>query len=317
MPRVLVLGGTGFIGRHIAATLYARGHQVAVGTRNPRRAARKLPPQLAGVECRELHLDWLLTPQEWRRRIRGFDIVVNAVGILRERGHETYDRVHHLSPAALSRACATLGVRLVHISALGLSDDAYSDFIVSKALGEQAVMKSAADYFIVRPSLLDGEGGFGARWLRRMARWPVHFTPGGPAGKIAALNVRDLASAVVWLCEPPVSLQSRIVELGGTEHRTMAGLLAALRAVHNPEPALHIRVPLWLSVIGALTCDLLHVSPYSLGHLELMRRDNVPAENLLPVLLGRPPAAVGAPPAAFRFRPRRPAVLRDAADPAS
>src|SRR5688572_23935195 len=119
MPRVLVLGGTGFVGRHIAATLYARGHQVAVGTRNPRRAARKLPPQLTGVECRELHLDWLLTPQEWRRRIRGFDIVVNAVGILRERGHETYDRVHHLSPAALSRACATLGVRLVHISALG------------------------------------------------------------------------------------------------------------------------------------------------------------------------------------------------------
>src|SRR5687768_8487206 len=176
MPRVLVLGGTGFIGRHIVATLYARGHQVVIGTRNPRRAARRLPPQLAGVERLEAHLDWLLTPVEWTRRVRGFDIVVNAVGILRERGHETYERVHHLAPAALSRACARLGIRLIHISALGLSDDAYSDFIASKARGEAAVMKSGGDYFIVRPSLVDGEGGFGARWVRRMARWPVHFT---------------------------------------------------------------------------------------------------------------------------------------------
>ncbi len=317
MSRVLVLGGTGFIGRHIADTLYARGHQVVIGTRNPRRAARKLPPQLAAVERMEAHLDWLLTPMEWKRRLRGFDIVINAVGILRERGHETYDRVHHLAPAALAKACACLGVRLVHVSALGLSDSAYSDFINSKARGEAAVMASGADYFIVRPSLLDGEGGFGARWLRRMARWPIHVVPGGAPGKIAALRVEDLASAVVWLCEPPVSLASRIVELGGAEQRTIGQLLAALRAVHKPEAAIQVRIPLWLSLAGALLCDVLHFSPYSFGHLELMRRDNVPAENLLPTLLGRPAMQVGAAPAAFRFRPRTSPVLRDAVDPAS
>jgi NADH dehydrogenase len=313
MPRVLVLGGTGFLGRHVVSALHARGHDVVAGTRSPRKASRRFP----ALRLLETHLDWLLTPAEWKHRLRGFDVVVNAVGILRERGHETYERVHHLAPAALSRACACLGIRLIHVSALGLSEAAYSEFIASKARGEEAVRKSGADYFLVRPSLLDGEGGFGARWLRRMARWPVHFTPAGASGKIAAVHVEDVANAIVWLCEPPVSLASRVVELGGTEHRTMAQLLAALRAVHKPEPALHLAVPLWLALIGSLLCDLAHFSPYSFGHLELMRRDNVPADNLLPALLGRPPLPVGVPAGAFRFRPRTSPVLRDAAGPAS
>jgi NADH dehydrogenase len=54
--------------------------------------------------------------------------VVNAVGILRERGSETYDRVHHLAPAALAAACAPAALRLIQVSALGLHPGARSGF---------------------------------------------------------------------------------------------------------------------------------------------------------------------------------------------
>lgn len=290
--RVLVLGGAGFIGRHIAAALAARGHAVVIGSRRPRRAARRLPPALRAAERREAHLERLLSPAGWEPLLGNVAAVVNAVGILRERGRETYDRVHHLAPAALGRACVGHGVRLVHISALGLRDEAASRFLRSKLAGERAIAASGADYSIVRPALLEGSDGFGARWLHLAARSPVHFVPADAVGRLAVLDVLDLAEAVAVLCEGRDRAEWREVELGGTACPNMGEYLAALRAESTPHPALRVSVPAWVARIASHLCDLAHFSPFSYGHLELMRRDNVPRVNLLRELLGRPPTPV-------------------------
>ena len=289
--RILILGGTGFIGRHAAAALRGRGHTVVIGTRHPRRALAKLPPALRDCDMRETHLESLTTRYVWQPLLEDVEVVVNCVGILRERGGETYDRVQHMAPAALAHACQRLGLRLVHVSALGLRESAPSGFLSSKWLGERAVAKSGADYSIARPSLLDGEGGFGARWLRRVANWPVHFIPTQARGRMAALQVTDLADALVTLCEARGREDLRVVELGGRERRTMAEHLAALRT--HDRPALRLPVPGPLALLASAVCDLLHFSPYSFAHLELMRRDNVPAMNVLQALIGRAPAPVG------------------------
>jgi uncharacterized protein YbjT (DUF2867 family) len=286
--RVLVLGGTGFIGRHAAAALAARGHDVSIGTRHPRRARRRLPPRLRDCELLETHLERLGACSEWHQPLAGFHAVVNAVGILRNRGAETYDRIHHRAPAALAAACALGGRRLIHVSALGLSGDARSGFLRSKLAGERAIAASGADYSIVRPSLLEGEGGYGAKWLRWFARWPVHFVPADAHGRIAALDVRDLGEAIAVLCEKPAA-EWREVELGGTTALTMAEYLAALRARSASRRALRLDVPTWLARIASHACDLAHFSPFSFGHLELLRRDNVPRPNRLAELLGREP----------------------------
>lgn len=284
--KVLVLGGRGFIGRHAVRALAARGHEVVVGTRRPRFG-------------REAHLERLITPESWGPLLADVDAVVNAVGILRERGAETYERVHHLAAGALAAACVRRGLRFIHVSALGLREDAKSGFITSKLAGERAIAASGADYCIVRPSLLDGEGGFGARWLRRVARWPVHCVPADAVGRIAALDVADLAEAISVLCETR-ELPSREVELGGAAAYTMAEYLALLRGA----PAPCIRVPAGLARFASHVMDLLRFSPFSYGHLELMRRDNVPHPNLLAELLDRAPIPVGRP---MRRRESRPA----------
>lgn len=290
--RVLVLGGTGFIGRQAAAALLERGHEVAIGTRFPGRLEGRLPQALRGCERREAHFERLLERDEWLVLLAGFDAVVNAVGILRERRGETYDRVHHLAPAALAAACALAGRRLVHVSALGLHATARSAFIRSKIAGEHGVASSGSDYCIVRPSLLDGPGGFGARWLRAMARLPLHFVPADARGRIAAMHVRDLGAAIALLCENERSRGLREAELGGVHLLTMAEYLAALRRRVSARPALLIPLPAWLARFASHACDLLHFSPFSFGHLELMRRDNAPRVNLLPWLLQRPLAVV-------------------------
>jgi NADH dehydrogenase len=291
--KVLILGGTGFVGRHAAAALRARGHTVLIGTRHPRRALAKLPPALRDCDMRETHLESLTTHYIWKPLLAGVDVVVNCVGILRERGSETYDRVHNMAPAALGAACARARVRLIHVSALGLRPESRSWYLRSKLAAERAIAASGADYSIVRPALLDGDCGTAARWLRRVARWPVHALPADARGLLAPLDVRDLGEALAALCERGGE-SWREVELGGSARRTLAEHLGALRAVHDERPALRIAVPAPVARLFAQACDALHCTPVSAGYLELLRRDNAPRENRLSALIGRMPTPVGA-----------------------
>ena len=284
--RVLVLGGTGFVGRHVAAALHRRGHEVLIATRRPKRAARALPAGLAACRLVEAHLEWLITPHQWRPLLSGVDAVVNAVGLLRGRGRwESHERMHAEAPAALAAACARLGLRLIHVSTLGLHDLAQSAFVDSKLAGERAVAASGADYSIVRPALLDGEGGYTPGWLRRMANWPVHFIPRDARGHIAVLDVRDLGEAIAVLSEGRNNARWREVELGGAASVTLADLLAALRT--KERPALRIRLPAFLALLASQVCDLARVTPFSFGTLELLCRENAPRANMLPQLIGR------------------------------
>ena len=303
--RVMVLGGTGFVGRHVAGALRARGHAVVIGTRHPRRALARLPAGLRDCDLRETHFESLTTRYVWQPLLRDVDVVVNAAGILRERGGETFDRVNNMAPAALALACERAGLRLIHVSALGLRPQAYSRFIRSKAAAERAIAATGADYSIVRPSLLDGEGGYAADWLRKLARWPVHCVPVAARGRLAALDVRDLAEAIAALCEARGKTEWREVELGGSVRRTLAGHLAALRARSDDHPPLRVPVPHFVALVAAGLCDLLHLTPYGIGALELMWRDNLPGTNLLPALLGRAPTPVGV----FRSRAASPIAV--------
>ena len=296
--RVLVLGGTGFIGRHVAAALRRRGHAVVIGTRHPKRALAKLPDDLRDCELRETHFESLTTRYVWQPLLRDLEVVVNAVGILRERGGETFERVYEMAPGALALACERDGVRLVHVSALGLRPRACSRLLRSKAAAERAIADTSADYSIVRPSLLEGEGGYAAGWLRRLASWPVHCIPLAARGRFAALHVDDLAEAMVVLCETRGRADWREVELGGSARRTLAEHLDAIRGRTYGHPALRVPVPNFLALIAASLCDLLHVTPYGMPVLELLWRDNLPKANRLRALLGRTPTPVGVEPRA-------------------
>lgn len=307
-PRVLVLGGAGFIGRHAVAALIERGLCPIVGSRRPSRAGSRLPASARDCPRREIHVERLLEAADWRRHLDDVDVVLNCVGILRQRGRETYARVHHLGPAALAEACRERGLRLVHVSALGLAANARSRFIHSKRAGDQAIHDSGANACIVRPSLLDADkGGYGARWLRRVARWPLHPLPAGASGQIAALDVRDLGEALAEL-----ALRERLdgpdgpgeFELGGREQFTLREYVARLRALGTPRPALYLPLPDALVRLGSHLCDLLHLTPFSFGHWELLQRDNRPARDDLSALLGHPPRRIGADAPAVAPLPR-------------
>lgn len=297
--KVMVLGGAGFIGRHAVDALLRQQYQVVVGSRHPTHIQNRLGVTASFCLRRQVRFEQLAGAEQWRPLLEDLDAVINCVGILRERRAETYEAVHVDAPLALAQACSQKGIRLIHVSALGLNHPHRSGFLRSKRRAEELLRDSGADYCLVRPSLLDGEGGFGARWIRKLSGLPVHFMPQQACGQIAATDVDDLGEALAKLVEYPIaataSRESREFELGGLEHRDLAGYMQFLRIAYTGKAARRIRVPNLLARLASHICDLLHFSPFSFGHWELLQKDNVPAINRLPELLGRPPHSVGYP----------------------
>lgn len=292
--RVLVLGGAGFLGRHVVAALLARNHTVVIGSRyGALRGA--FDDADDPYERRETRFERLTSPDAWAPLLGDVDAVVNCVGILRESGRATYERVHLVAPAALAMACAEAGIRrLVHVSALGLRRDARSRFILSKLRGEIALKRSPVPCTIVRPSLLEGPDGYASRWLRRVARWPVHCVPADAIGRIAVVDVRDVADAIAVVCGRPPPRRCHTVELGGRSSFTLDEYLAMLRQIQGiGRTARKLVIAPGLARVVAHACDALRATPLSLGHLELLRRDNVPTWNTLPRLLERAPHGLG------------------------
>lgn len=259
---ILVLGGHGFIGSAIVKELQRHGHKVLIGTRAKHRHLRPGERRVAFQSMKA---------EDWLNSIKDVHVVINAVGILRERWGESYEQVHHHAVKELANACFQGDVKLVHISALGLNNPVRSRFLSSKRRGEQAIKKSGAQWHIVRPSLLEGRGGYGAKWFRRVADWPIHITPATAKGYLAPLPVRVLAKQIV--SHLLVKNGPRTLELGGPREYRVHEYLQALR---GSKPILHLRVPGFLARLFSHLFDLLHLTPFSFGHYELMRFDNLP-----------------------------------------
>jgi len=299
---LLVLGGAGFIGRHVlAACVEATQNQswrVIVASRQPENIDTRIPPSARQWQRHQVRMETMLEAADWQEALEGVDVVLNCVGILRQRRGATYNRVHHLAPAALAKACKTKAIRLVHVSALGLHEHAKSRFLTSKLRGEKAIAEIQGDWFIARPSLIDGPDGYGARWLRRVSQLPFFVTPSQANGRIAAIHIADLSDALVNLCvrgntEGVVGHdRDRVFELGGQQSYTFAEYILALRALYTDRPAWVIKIPSVLARLGAHLCDLIHFSPFSFGHWELLHRDNFPLPNRLPELLSAEPRNV-------------------------
>ena len=152
--RVLVTGGSGFVGGHLVAKLSADGHEVVVLTRRRTRARDLL--LLPTVRVVEGDPHDRATLARWTANATA---VINLVGVLHEHGRDTFERVHVELPRALVAACRNAGVsRILHMSALSASADAASAYLRSKAAGEAVIADSGLAWTSFRPSVIFGRG---------------------------------------------------------------------------------------------------------------------------------------------------------------
>ena len=192
--KIVILGGTGFVGRHLVARLAADGHAVTLLSRNLAcHGNRLLPP---GVELREVDV---YDPTVLRDSFTGCDVVVNLVGILNERGDSGrgFRRAHVELTKLVIAAMQLAGVRrLLQMSSLN-AGRGQSHYLKSRGEAEAAVKASGLDFTIFEPSVIFGhDDGLFCRFAQLLKLAPV--MPLARAGaKFAPVYVNDVVEAFV------------------------------------------------------------------------------------------------------------------------
>ncbi len=270
---VLVIGGAGFVGRHVVAALAARGIRVTVPTRRRERARHLL--LLPTVDVVETDIG---RPGELERLAAGHDAAVFLPGILHsrrgrtdERGPHDYGpdfaRVHVELAQALVNACHAAGVkRLLHMSALGADPGAPSEYLRSKAIGERAAL-AAEDIAVTvfQPSVIFGPEDSFLNLFAKLARFlPVLAVP-CPEAQFQPVFVRDVAQAFAAALDAHEAAGQRY-RLAGPRRYTLRELVRTVCELTDRR-----RLILGLGPrLSTLQARLMELSPWP-----LLTRDNL------------------------------------------
>ncbi|MCS7057766.1 MAG: complex I NDUFA9 subunit family protein [Meiothermus sp.] len=264
--KVLLVGGSGYVGSHLARFLIAQGHQVTV-------ASRRGEGPVAGVRyvvadaARGEGLDEAAAGQE---------ALIYLVGIIRERGDQTFRQAHVEGVRHSLRAAQRAGLRrFVHMSALGASRGTGIRYFETKAEGEELVQSSGLDWTILRPSLIFGQGDeFFGKILRGLVAAPLPFIPliGDGSFVFRPIWVGDVAAAFAQALERS-STAYRSYNLVGPKEYTLRELLLLVRdTLGSKKPLLSIPLALMDRLVPLISP--LPFSPITLDQYRQLKRGN-------------------------------------------
>lgn len=274
---VTVFGGSGFIGSSIVREIAKTGARVRVAVRRPDEALCLKPMGDVGqiVPCAVNVRDDASVAEV----VAGADAVINLVGILYERGKQTFQAVHADGAARVAKAATAAGVRrLVHLSAIGADANAEAAYARSKAAGEAQVAASFADATIVRPSLAFGpEDDFFNRFAGLARCAPALPLIGGGQTRFQPVYVGDLADAVMAILDDD-STRGKTYELGGPKVYTFAQLLQAMLA-ETRRTCLLLPVPFGMAKLQAMVLERFPSPLLTRDQVDLLRSDNIVADD--------------------------------------
>ena len=257
VDKVLVLGGSGFIGRHLVARLASAEIRVTVPSRRRERAKSLIVLPTVDVVQADI-----FDPAVLERLVRGQDAVVNLVGIL----HGNFARAHVELPRGVVAACRAAGVtRLLHMSALGADVNGPSEYQRTKGQGERAALDAKdLEVTVFRPSVVFGPEDRFLNTFAAMARFmPVIAVP-CPQARFQPVYVGDVASVMMRSLEDTAAY-GQTYELGGLRQYTLKELVQLVCAL-TARRRMVVGLPDWASRTQAWVLEKLP------GHL--MTRDN-------------------------------------------
>jgi NADH dehydrogenase len=190
--KLLILGGSGFVGCHLARRLSRDAHVIDVATRYAPRARRlRIVPGVSVRQFDPYDVDRLAA------QLAGHDAVINLVGMLNERGRDGsgFRRAHVEMPEVVIEACRRSGVRrLLHMSALN-AGRSESRYLATRGEGERRVKSSGLDWTLLRPSAIFGPDDRFLKRFERLLRFAPVLPLARPAARLAPVYVGDVAEA--------------------------------------------------------------------------------------------------------------------------
>ena len=213
---VVMLGGSGFFGRHVAQELLARGARLQIASRHPERAYA-LKPLAALGQVQFLRCD-VTNAASLAGALAGANAVINLVGAFAG----NLDALQGVGAGRIAAAARDAGATaFVHVSALGADRASPVDYARTKAEGEVAVLAAFPEASVLRPSILFGpDDTFVNRFAGLIAAFPV-MPVFGPAARLQPVLVDDAAAAAVQALCDPARHGGTIFEIAGPEVMTM------------------------------------------------------------------------------------------------
>lgn len=269
---VTILGGSGFVGRHLAQELLARGARLRIASRHPKKAFAIKPlgnlgqVQFAGVDVTKA--------ESLAAVLAGSDAVVNLVGAFAG----NLDALQGKGAGEIAAAAKAAGATaFVHVSAIGADAGSAVAYARTKAEGEAAVLGAFPDATIVRPSLMFGPDDnfvnmFG-ELISRLPALPVF----APQARLQPVFVDDVAVAIANALGS-VAAQGKTFELAGPEVITMLELNERIAKAQGRSRTF-AELPDAVSGLIAATTGWLPGAPISSDQLKLLQAGSVASDS--------------------------------------
>lgn len=230
--RVVIFGGTGFIGKHIVRRLAAAGYLIRIFTRDQEKAAcLKLCGNLGQISV--LKGDFF-NEKPILESMEECDAVINLVGILYETKKHDFYAVHVGIAERIARAAKIKNVpMMIHFSATGIENSKLSKYAKSKLEGEKAVTSAFPEAIIIRPSLVFGkEDSFFNKFAKLATILPFLPLIGGGTTKFQPICVTDLAEVVYRIINLNKK-DKKVYNIGGPKIYSFKSLLKFILNVTN------------------------------------------------------------------------------------
>jgi uncharacterized protein YbjT (DUF2867 family) len=273
---VFLTGASGFVGCNMLKRLLAEGHSVHALVRDPQKASQIV--QTAPVPGRvEFFPGDVVQGAGLDAAMQGCDAVIHLVGIIVEKGKNTFEAVHHMGTRHVVEAAKRCGIkRFIQMSALGVRADGVAAYQTSKWKGEEEVRHSGIAYCILRPSLIFGPGdGFVTQMMETMRKAPLFRpVPGSGSPKFRPIFVDDVTACFAGALTSATAT-NQTIELGGADELALNDVLAEIaRCAGVRKPAVHVPLPLMFAV-AAVAQTLLPNPPVTVDQLRMLREGSI------------------------------------------
>jgi uncharacterized protein YbjT (DUF2867 family) len=314
---ITVIGGSGFIGRHLVRSLAKRGYRVRVACRRPDLAGHTLlagsPGQIVPVQAN------VRFPASLDAACEGASAVINLTGILYNAGGQSFDAIHGFGAEASAAAAKRSGAKLfIQMSALGADANSAAEYARTKAAGEAGAQAAFPGAIVIRPSVVFGPDDNFFNQFAKMARFaPALPLVGGGETKFQPVFVGDVAEAIATLVDRGIA-DGKAYELGGPDIMSFRQVLDFVLKTTQRKRLL-VPLPWGVSKLLATVLGLLPSPALTTDQVELLRSDNVIGANATNTFksLGITPRSVASivPDYLFRFRKAGQFTTSDAATP--
>lgn len=270
---ITIIGGSGFLGRHIVRALAKRGYRIRVACRRPDLAGHLQPlgntGQIMMVQANVRY------PASLAAACEGAHAVINLTGVLYSAGAQSFDAVHAFGAEASAKAARAAKAKVfIQMSAIGADENSTAQYARSKAEGERRARAAFPGAIVLRPSIVFGpEDSFFNRFAGMARMSPFLPLIGGGETRFAPVFAGDIGEAVAKLVDMGEA-SNATYELGGPEVFTFRQLMQFTLDTIGRNRLL-VPLPWGLARLQAAVLGLLPRPLLTLDQVELLKSDNV------------------------------------------